>query len=61
VTLLRDYKAEIENTLVTFCNDILDLISKNLIPGAKNNEAKVFFYKMKGDYHRYISEFAVGP
>jgi 14-3-3 protein epsilon len=30
------------------------------IPNSTAEEAKVFYYKMKGDYHRYLSEFQVG-
>jgi 14-3-3 protein epsilon len=31
-----------------------------LIPSGKDDEAKVFYYKMEGDYHRYIAEFSAG-
>jgi 14-3-3 protein epsilon len=30
-----------------------------LIPKTMTDEAKVFFHKMKGDYYRYIAEYAV--
>jgi 14-3-3 protein epsilon len=36
------------------------LIDSHLIKAATTPEAKVFFHKMKGDYHRYISEYATG-
>jgi 14-3-3 protein epsilon len=35
-------------------------LDKNLIPTATSSETKVFFMKMKGDYYRYISEYASG-
>ena len=46
-------------SLIVF-QDILDLLDKNLIPAAQQGETKVFYYKMKGDYHRYLAEFATG-
>jgi len=60
VHLLKDYKKKIEGELNNFCNDILSLLEKKLIPAAKNGDSKVFYYKMKGDYHRYIAEYATG-
>merc|ERR1712019_185773 len=42
------------------CNDILGIIDESLIPNSTQEEAKVFYYKMKGDYHRYLSEFQTG-
>ena len=36
----------------------MDLLNDKLIPKSNNHEAKVFYLKMKGDYYRYISEYA---
>ncbi|KAF6011307.1 14-3-3 protein [Brettanomyces bruxellensis] len=44
VKLIRDYRSKIETELTNICDDILN----------------VFYYKMKGDYHRYLAEFATG-
>ena len=60
MTIIKDYKAKIEAELVEICNDILSIIEESLIPNSTSEEAKVFYYKMKGDYHRYLSEFQVG-
>uniref|UniRef100_A0A7S2Y7X7 14-3-3 domain-containing protein n=1 Tax=Entomoneis paludosa TaxID=265537 RepID=A0A7S2Y7X7_9STRA len=58
--IVKDYKTKIETELVDICNDILSIIEESLIPNSSSDEAKVFYYKMKGDYHRYLSEFQVG-
>ena len=34
------------------------MLDKHLIPCSDTGESKVFYYKMKGDYHRYLAEFA---
>jgi 14-3-3 protein epsilon len=60
MTIIKDYKAKIETELIEICNDILSIIGDSLIPNSTSEEAKVFYYKMKGDYHRYLSEFQVG-
>lgn len=57
---MQDYKKKIEGDLHDLCKDILDLIDSHLIKNSQGDEAVVFFYKMKGDYHRYIAEFASG-
>jgi len=58
--LITAYKTKIENELVDICSDILDIIGEELVPNSENDEAKVFYYKMKGDYHRYLAEFQSG-
>ena len=49
---------QVEKELRDICQDILDLLDKNLLPNAASGESKVFYLKMKGDYHRYKAEFA---
>lgn len=60
VGLIKEYRQKIEAELAKICDDILDVLDKHLIPSAKSGESKVFYHKMKGDYHRYLAEFAVG-
>ena len=37
-----------------------DLLDKCLIEGTDDDESKVFYMKMKGDYYRYLAEVAGG-
>lgn len=58
VNLIREYRSKIESELSKICDDILSVLTDHLIPSAASGESKVFYYKMKGDYHRYLAEFA---
>jgi len=60
VKKIKEYRSKIENELADVCNDILNVLDEHLIPAAEAGESKVFYYKMKGDYHRYLAEFATG-
>jgi len=55
--LIKKFRCQVEKELATICQDVVDILEKHLIPNASLAEAKVFFYKMKGDYHRYFAEF----
>merc|ERR1712050_296314 len=56
----KEYCQKVEQELQKICDTILGLLDKNLITKAGNDESKVFYQKMKADYHRYIAEFAEG-
>jgi 14-3-3 protein epsilon len=58
MTLIKKYRSQVEKELHDICQDILDLLDKNLLANAASGESKVFYLKMKGDYHRYKAEFA---
>ncbi|XP_073030120.1 14-3-3 protein 1 [Primulina eburnea] len=60
VILVKEYRSKIENELSQVCAGILKILSDILIPSAASSESKVFYLKMKGDYHRYLAEFKVG-
>ncbi|KAL6048527.1 putative multifunctional chaperone ixodes scapularis multifunctional chaperone [Balamuthia mandrillaris] len=60
VKRIKEYRNKVEKELSDICGDILGVLSNHLIPSATNGESKVFYYKMKGDYHRYLAEFATG-
>ncbi|KAJ3344923.1 hypothetical protein HDU83_004601 [Entophlyctis luteolus] len=60
VAKIKAYRAKIEQELQDVCSDILAVLDEHLIPSAEAGESKVFYYKMKGDYHRYLAEFATG-
>jgi len=56
--LADEYRSKVEAELNSICNTILNLLDDHLIPNSNTGESKVFYYKMKGDYYRYISEFS---
>jgi len=60
VTRIKEYRSKIEAELSQICHDILTVLDDNLIPSSTTGESKVFYYKMKGDYHRYLAEFSTG-
>merc|ERR1719167_1948426 len=55
---MKEYRSKVEQELKGICDDILEVLGKHLIPSSTLGESKVFYYKMKGDYHRYLAEFA---
>ncbi|XVF03222.1 hypothetical protein REPUB_Repub04eG0242900 [Reevesia pubescens] len=57
VKLIKGYRQNVEEELSKICTDILSIIDKHLIPSSNSGEATVFYYKMKGDYYRYVAEF----
>ncbi|KAK5075920.1 14-3-3 protein [Exophiala xenobiotica] len=59
VKLIKEYRQKIEEELGKICEDILEVLDQHLIASAKTGESKVFYHKMKGDYHRYLAEFAI--
>ncbi|KAI3497800.1 hypothetical protein L1887_33347 [Cichorium endivia] len=57
VNLIKGYRKKVEDELAKICSDILAIIDKHLVPSSGSGEATVFYYKMKGDYFRYLAEF----
>jgi len=57
VSKVKEYSAKIEKELHDISNDVLDVLNNHLIKHAQSDEASVFYYKMKGDYYRYMAEF----
>lgn len=56
------YRTKVEKELDDICSKILNLLQDHLITETVTEgkeESQVFYYKMKGDYHRYIAEYKV--
>jgi 14-3-3 protein epsilon len=60
VKRIKAYREVVEKELQDICGSILQLLDDHLIPTASTGESKVFYLKMKGDYHRYLAEFKTG-
>jgi len=57
-TWAQEYCEKVEGELQEICSTILNLLDAKLIGNTSNAESKVFYLKMKADYHRYIAEFS---
>ncbi|KAK7400147.1 hypothetical protein VNO78_11347 [Psophocarpus tetragonolobus] len=60
VKRIKEYRQKVESELSNICTDIMTVIDEHLIPSNSSGEPCVFFYKMKGDYYRYLAEFKSG-
>ncbi|XP_076921967.1 14-3-3 protein 9 isoform X2 [Bidens hawaiensis] len=60
VKRIKEYRQKVETELTDICNDIMVVIDEHLIPSSSAGESTVFYYKMKGDYYRYLAEFKTG-
>ena len=58
LSYIQEYRKKIEDELTKMCNNVLSTIDGHLLKKAEDAEAKVFYLKMKGDYNRYIAEYA---
>jgi 14-3-3 protein epsilon len=58
--MIDAYKKKVEDELRKICNEVLSIIAIHCLPLANSGENVVFFYKMKGDYYRYLAEFSTG-
>jgi len=56
--LIKVYKKQVESELDAICKDVLDLLLNILVKNnTQENESRVFYLKMTGDYYRYLAEF----
>lgn len=60
VKRIREYRQKVELELTGICSDIMSVLDEHLIPSSSAGESSVFYYKMKGDYYRYLAEFKTG-
>ena len=56
----QEYRLKIEGELAAVSSEDIALIDAALLPNAKAADTRIFYYKMKGDYHRYVAEFSAG-
>ena len=57
---LAAYKKKIEQELYNQCLSIVEIVKTSCMSVANTDETKAFFYKMMGDYYRYVAECATG-
>ena len=57
---LGTYKKRIEQELYDQCTSIVNIVKDQCMKVASTDETKAFFYKMIGDYYRYVAECADG-
>lgn len=72
MAITTEYREKIEAELTKICKEVIKLLDDCLIPASQSSEGekegdtqkiegRVFFQKMKGDYHRYLAEVCRGP
>jgi hypothetical protein len=58
--LIGRYRDTAHSELNLLCRRAIAILTNLLLPHAESVKATVFFYKLLGDYWRYIAEYAIG-
>lgn len=59
--IAKEYRGAVESELRKICDEVLKLLDDHLIPSATSPldpDSAVFYWKMKGDYIRYVAEIS---
>ena len=57
---INKFQSKLEQELYYQCIEIVNLIKSDCIDKANNDESRAFFYKIIGNYYRYVAEIAQG-
>jgi 14-3-3 protein epsilon len=49
-------KKKLESEMTDYCKELIALLDDKILSTASSPAAKVFWFKMKGDYYRYLTE-----
>ena len=60
VTLINEIRNNIEEIIKTTSEKIIYLTNNYILNKVFSNEGRAFFYKVKGDFYRYLSELSYG-
>lgn len=55
---LQTKKEQICEKLIPICKEAIGIIDDTLIPNTNDSQALVFYYKLKGDFYRYVAEYS---
>lgn len=55
---LQTKKEQICAKLIPLCKEAISVIDDTLIPNTNDSQTLVFYYKLKGDFYRYVAEYS---
>lgn len=58
--LIVSYRKDIEREIFSIASELIGLVEMTLLPSVTSDEGRLFYYKLTGDYHRYLAEFQEG-
>jgi 14-3-3 protein epsilon len=59
VELIKVERERVETELSSICDDVIDLLRNTLIKESNSADDNTFYWKMVGDYYRYLAEFKI--
>jgi 14-3-3 protein epsilon len=58
ISYIQEYRKTLESDITQCCQKIINKLDSLFVKKAETNEIKLFYKKLKGDFNRYIAEYA---